>query len=225
MSERWYRAFGAEGKETPSDSGNAASFDPAAFSDILAGVFPGGHGGGPAHYTLTPHSAEYNSYFPFPPDNYYGLGPPPPVNTSSTAHAAHAATREWSEENRRRRNANKAAIGALQLGAQAGYCEPCEALTLIYAEDRRGRSEWLSANPHHAAVVSFQAIPTVPDACLSCTPQPAGWTPQDDLTPEQLAAALRRPPPPRPKAAPNLPVIIGVTAVGTLLLSRWLFRP
>ena len=29
---------------------------------------------------------------------------------------------------------------------------------------------------------------------------------------------------PEPQPAPNLPVIIGVTAVGTLLLSRWLFR-
>ena len=209
MSERWYRAFGAEDKEQLFDE-LPAHMRP----DLMKAL------GGDSDYTPTPHSAEYNSYFPFPPDNSYGLGPPPPAG-SPLGTPAHEIRSTWEQESRRRRNANRDALTALRAGAEAGHCEPCEALTLIYDEDRRGQSEWYAANPVLATRVSMLPVPTVPDACLSCTPQPAGWTPQDDLTPEQLVAALTRP---RPKAAPNLPVIIGVTAVGTLLLSRWLFR-
>jgi len=204
MSERWYRAFGAEGKEAPS-----------SFTWPLSTPF------GDREYTPTPHSAEYNSYFPFPPDNHYGLGPPPPAG-SPLGTPAHEIRSTWEQESIRRRNANRDALAVLRAGAEAGHCEPCEALTLIYSENSERTAEWQRHNPAGSVFGSlYVSPPTVPDACQSCTPQPAGWTPQDDLTPQQLAAALTRS---RPKTAPNLPVIIGVTAVGTLLLSRWLFR-
>ena len=118
-------------------------------------------------YVPTPHSATYNSYFPFPESPWAGLGPKPDYETDPDALLA------WNEEYSRRTLANRAAVADLHAGAEAGYCEPCEAVTLIYAEKQRDQSEWIAAHPHQARMASFLQIPNAPAACASCIPQPA----------------------------------------------------
>ena len=135
--------------------------------------------GGPQPTSYTPFSPEYAALVPYVTEGDSRLGMEPRPTGDSAAITAYNA--EYS----RRAKANRDAISALRTSAAGGSCPDCESLALVYREDARRQSEWLSANPHLAMTASFAPTPTVPATCDACA---AGAQPQQAPAPTQAPA-------------------------------------